>query len=241
MILKNLRTKTWMYHHFLGTAEILTKQRVWCLFIIRFYLSITSKSASAFNEARSSNVLTLISLRTLRDYKNAIRPTTGFTNEVTEELCKTTETLESFQWFVILSFDETKIQQNLVFDKHPGELALYVDLGNPEKKFSTFDNEDDFATRVMVYYVHGQASELKFALGYFVKKSSYSFQIMSTFWGAISVLEYNCNLLVIPAKSDGASKNSIFYRRHSGLDDHRDADLVYKTVNLFAPHRYFIL
>ena len=25
---------------------------------------------------------------------------------------------------------------------------------------------------------------------------------------------------------------------HSGLDDHPDADVVYKTVNLFAPDRY---
>ena len=29
-----------------------------------------------------------------------------------------------------------------------------------------------------------------------------------------------------------------FYRMHSGLDDHPDADVVYKTVNLFAPDRY---
>ena len=35
--------------------------------IIRFCLSIASKSASAYNELRSSNVLTLPSLRTLRD------------------------------------------------------------------------------------------------------------------------------------------------------------------------------
>ena len=104
--------------------------------IIRFCLSIASKSASAYNELRSSNVLTLPSLRTLRDYKNAIRPTTGFNMEVIEELCKTTETLQSSQRFV-LSFDEMKIQQNLVFDKHSGELIGYVDLGNPEKTSQT--------------------------------------------------------------------------------------------------------
>ena len=65
--------------------------------IIRFCLSIVSKSASVYNELCSSNVLTLPSLRTLRDYKNTIRPTTGFNMEVIEELCKTTETLQSFQ------------------------------------------------------------------------------------------------------------------------------------------------
>ena len=65
--------------------------------IIRFCLSLASKSASAYNKLRSSNVLTLPRLRTLRDYKNAIRPTTGFNIEVIEELRKTTETLKSFQ------------------------------------------------------------------------------------------------------------------------------------------------
>ena len=89
--------------------------------IIRFCLSIASKSASTYNELCSSNVLTLPSLRTLSGSKNAIRPTTGFDIEVIEQLCKTTEPLQSFQGFVVLSFDEMKIQQNLVFDKHSGE------------------------------------------------------------------------------------------------------------------------
>ena len=42
-----------------------------------------------------------------------------------------------------------KIQENLVLDKHSGELIGYVDLGDPEKNFSTFDNEDDLATHVI--------------------------------------------------------------------------------------------
>ena len=46
--------------------------------IIRFCLSLASKSASSYDELRSSNVLTLPSRRTLRDYKNAIKPEAGF-------------------------------------------------------------------------------------------------------------------------------------------------------------------
>ena len=75
--------------------------------------------------------------------------------------------LKSFQRFVVLSFDEIKIQQNLVFDKHSGELIGYVDLRDPEKNFSTFDNDDDLVTNVMMHYVRGLVSDLKFALGYF--------------------------------------------------------------------------
>ena len=59
-----------------------------------------------------------------------------------------------------MSFYEIKIKKNLVFDKHSGKLIGYVDLGDPEKNFSTFHNKDDLATHAMVYYVSGLASDL---------------------------------------------------------------------------------
>ena len=65
--------------------------------IIRFCLSLASKSASAYDELRDSNVLTLPSGRTLRDYRNAIKPRVGFNPEVTAELCKLTSRLEGVQ------------------------------------------------------------------------------------------------------------------------------------------------
>ena len=63
-----------------------------------------------------------------------------------------------------------KIQQNLVFDKHSGELIGYVDLGDPEKNFSTFDNEDDLATHVMVYYVRGLSIRQEICIRVFCHK-----------------------------------------------------------------------
>ena len=53
--------------------------------IIRFCLSIASKSPSAYDELRSSNILTLPSRRTLREYRNAIRPKGGSNKEVIHE------------------------------------------------------------------------------------------------------------------------------------------------------------
>ena len=77
----------------------------------------------------------------------------------------------------------------------------------------------------MVYYARGLASDLKFALQYFATRNIYSFQIISTFWEVISTLGYTCILPVIAAVSDGASQNRAFYRMHSGLEDHPDADV----------------
>ena len=138
--------------------------------IIRFSLSLASKSSSAYDELRDSKVLVLPSRRTLRDYKNAIRPTAGFNPEIIAELSKTTDKLQGIQRFVVLSFDEIKIQENLVYDKHSAELIGYVDLGDSDLNYSCFDNVEDLATHALVYYIRGFASDLKFCLAYFATK-----------------------------------------------------------------------
>ena len=52
--------------------------------IISFCLSLATKSASAYDELRSSNILTLPSRRTLRDYRNAIRASADFNPQVVQ-------------------------------------------------------------------------------------------------------------------------------------------------------------
>ena len=54
--------------------------------IIRFCLSLHSKSSSSYEELRSSGVLKLPSSRILRDYKNAIKPQAGFNPAVIDQL-----------------------------------------------------------------------------------------------------------------------------------------------------------
>ncbi|XP_047122320.1 uncharacterized protein LOC124805854 [Hydra vulgaris] len=186
--------------------------------IIRFCLSLASKSASAYDELRDAKILTLPSRRTLRDYKNAIRPSVGFNPAVIAELKENTKDLSDIQRNVVLSFDEIRIQDNLVFDKSSGELVGYVDLGDPEINFSTFTDVNDLASHCLVYYIRGIACDLKFCLAYFATNGVTAMQIMPTFWKAVSILELCCNLKVIVAVSDGASPNRSFYKMHRGLD-----------------------
>ena len=70
--------------------------------IIRFCLSLASKSASTYDELRSSNVLTLPSCRTLGDYRNAIKPRAGFNPVVIQELIKTTELFTGHQRNIVV-------------------------------------------------------------------------------------------------------------------------------------------
>lgn len=206
--------------------------------IIRFCLSLVAKSASAYDELRDSKVLTLPSRRTLRDYCNAIRPSPGFNPDVVEELVKSTSNLEGIQRYIVVSFDEMKIQENLVFDKYSGELIGFVDLGDPERNYSSFDNANTIASHAFVYYVRGVASDLKFSFAYFATKGVTAHQIMSTFWEAIGILELTCKLMVVACVSDGASPNRKFFRMHHMMDGCIDNDVVYRTVNLFAPDRF---
>ena len=80
-------------------------------------LSVTgSKISSAYDELRNSNILRLPRKGTLSDYKNAMRPHAGFNRSVIDELIKIASPLTYYQRCAVLSFDEIKIQQNLVFD-----------------------------------------------------------------------------------------------------------------------------
>ena len=86
--------------------------------IIRFALSIATKSPAAYDEIRNSGVLTLPSRRTLRDYRNFIRPEVCFNPAVVQDLIQTSSKLSGVQRFVILLLDEMKIQSDLVFNKN---------------------------------------------------------------------------------------------------------------------------
>ena len=110
--------------------------------IIRFCVSLATKSGSAYDELRNSNVLVLPSRRTLRDYRNAIKPTVGFNPKVIAELCCLIKDFSNLQRYICLVFDKTKIQSNLVYGKYSGELIGYVDLGDPDINYTTCNNEE---------------------------------------------------------------------------------------------------
>ena len=108
--------------------------------IIKYCLSLAAKSSSAYSDLRynsrtGSGVLILPSLRTLRDYKNYIRPKRGFNNEVVDELNKKTELFSESEHYVNILFNEMKIQ--------------FVDLGDMKLNYATV-----LATHILVFLVN---------------------------------------------------------------------------------------
>ncbi|KAK3754384.1 hypothetical protein QZH41_002038 [Actinostola sp. cb2023] len=206
--------------------------------LIRFCLSLAAKSPSCYEELRNSNILVLPSQRRLRDYRNCIRPQRGFQEEVIDELNNMTASYFDVQRYVVLLFDEMKIMSNLVFDKVTGELIGYTDLGDPEINFATLEKADGIATHALAFLVRGVCTQLKFCLAHFATEGVTAAQLMPIFWEAVCILELSCNLWVVATTSDGASPNRRLYRLHEALDGGAGKDVCYRTVNLYAPHRF---
>ena len=135
----------------------------------------------------------LPSLRTSRDYKNGIRPKRGFNNEVVDELNKKTELFSESERYVTILFDERKIQEDLVWDKHTGELIGFVDLGDMKLKYATLKNVSVLATHILVFLVKSVVNPLSHSFATFATTGITSYQIFPLFWKAVNKLE-NINL-----------------------------------------------
>ena len=108
---------------------------------------------------------------------------------------------------VMLSFDEVKIQSNLIFDKHSGKIIGFVDFGDDDINAGTLTGVGNVATHVMSFHLRTFLGHVKFHLGFFATEGALSFQIYPLFWKAVGLLEMSCNLKVIGAVCDGASPN----------------------------------
>ena len=209
--------------------------------VIRFCLNLASKSSAAYDEIRyeqkGTGFLVLPSRRRLQDFRNYITPQQGFNHEIIKELCDKTSTFTDAERFVIVTFDEMKIQEDLVWDKHSGNLIGYVDLGNIETNYATLQNNEHIASHVLVFLIRSVVNPIKFTLENFATTGATSCQMFPLFWKAVSILEYKCNLKVVAATSDGASANRKLYRMHIHMnsnDTNGDIDAVYKVMNIHS-------
>ena len=124
--------------------------------IIRYCLSLARKSPACYEELRKRKILVLPSQRTLKDYRNCIRPKAGFQEEVIEELKDLTNSYFDVQRYIVLLFDEMKIMSNLVFDKVTGELIGYLDLGDPDINFGTLEKVDEIASHALLFFIRAE-------------------------------------------------------------------------------------
>ena len=124
--------------------------------IIRFCLSLAVKSASCYEELRNSGILRLPNQRTLRDYRNFVKPKPGFNKLVIDELVGLMKSYPNTQSYIALLFDEMKMRFNLVFDKNTGEVIGFTDLGDSTINYASFEKQDQLASHVLAVLIRGQ-------------------------------------------------------------------------------------
>ncbi|XP_028413907.1 uncharacterized protein LOC114536754 [Dendronephthya gigantea] len=134
--------------------------------------------------------------------------------------------------------DEMKIQSNLAFDKHSGDLIGFVDLGDPMTNYASLGDEDIIATHALAFLVRGMCSDLKHVIAYYFTENVTSYQLMPLFWKVVGVLELSLNLWVCAAVNDGASPNRTFIDLHAKYVSDLQLDVVHNVHNIFATHLF---
>ena len=155
---------------------------------------------------------------------------------------------------MVILFDEMKIQENLVWSKHTGDLIGFVDLGDVNLNYATLQETNAIASHVLVFLLRSVVNPFKFSLANFATKNATASQIFPLFWKAVAICETQCAIKVVAATCDGASANRKFFRMHFGptQDDELNADtaVVHRTIiflmkisvisTLFLTHRIYL-
>lgn len=215
------------------------RQIRWHPMMIRWCLSLKLLSSASYHALRSSKLVTLPSERTLRDYTHIVKAKTGFSAEIDAQLCREAnmDSISDHEKYVCLVFDEVKIKEDLVFDKHSLQLVGFVQIGDINSHLSKFEScsmpqqtptAPKLATHMISFMVSGIMSDLQFPYVSFPCSTISGDQLYSMVWGCIRRLE-TCGFKVIAITCDGASSNRTFMKLH-----HSGGNLTYKTTNPYA-------
>ena len=132
-----------------------------------------------------------------------------------------------------------KIQDDLVWDKHTGELIGFVDLGDTDLNYATLKKVDSVAFHVLVFMVKSVVNPLSYSFAIFSTHGVTCDQLFPIFWRAVAILEMRCYLKVIATSCDGAPPNRTFFRMHKSYDN-SDRPVTYKSPNMYADEERYI-
>ena len=153
--------------------------------IIKFCFSLAAKSPLAYFDLRydgKNDSGMLPSLSTLRDNKHYTRPKRCIISEVINEISEKNPLFSAPERFVTILFDEMKIQDDLVLDKHTGESIDFVDLGDIKPNYVTLEDVTELVTHVLVFLV----KRIVNPLSYFKGRNFREWKNSRNFWKKLS-------------------------------------------------------
>ena len=219
------------------------RQMRWHPTMIKWCLNLKLLSSSAYHSLRTGGFIKLPSERTLREYTHYFKSKTGFQAEVDQMLTEEVSLHGSSEWqsYLVILFDEMKVRESLVYDKHTCELIGFTKLGDLNDQLDLLERSDvehpTIANHILGVMVRGVFTSLRFPYAHFPTTDTTGAKLYSIVWEAIERLE-RLQLKVVAVTADGASPNRKFFSMHSCSK----SDVCYKTPNPYTKedrHIYF--
>ena len=215
------------------------RQMQWHPHLIRWCLHLRLVSGGGYRLLRESGTIRLPSERTLRDYTHVGPPGVGFQEGVPEQLAEQARLDEFQEWekFVVLTFDEMKIKEGLVYNKYTDNLVGFTSLDDVSSHLINFEcqckaerasERPSLATHMLVLLIF---INLKFPYAQFATAGIAAHELYPIITEAIMRLEM-LGFKVISLTSDGASLNRALYRMMQ--DPTTSASLGYRSPNAFT-------
>ena len=148
--------------------------------------------------------------------------------------------------YMVLAFDEIKIKEDLIYNKHTGQIIGYVNLGDIEQQLVALEENRSFisnvATHMLQFMLRGLSARLNNPVAHFATSALTAKQLYPMVWDVIGSVECT-RLKVIIITANGASMNRKFFRMHKHPSGSNvENGIVYKTTNMYAEDRniYFM-
>ena len=112
---------------------------------------------------------------------------------------------------IVLVFDEMKIKNDLVYNKHTSQIIGYVSLGSMEQQLLLLEEEQigvasHVATHMLQSMVQAISAHLNYPVAHFATSTCTAEQLYAMVWDVIARLE-SIKMKVIIVTADGASVN----------------------------------
>lgn len=209
--------------------------RRWHPMLIRWCLHLKMLSSSAYNSLR--RVLTLPCGRTLQDYTHWIEAESGVQPEVTQQLMQVAdiESLPEWKKCIAVVFDEVKVKEGIVYDKHNCRIVGFVDLGEVNNTFLTLERSGlPVAKHILLFMVRGIFFKLNFPYAQFPTRDLTAEDLYPVVWEVIKNLEC-AGFRVVSLTGDKASVNRKFFNMHK-----RASGSAYRVRNPYSREERYI-
>ena len=172
----------------------------------------------------------------------------GIQPDVTKQLMEEA-TFDTLQKYVAVVFDEAKIKENFVYNKHDCRIIGFIDYGDVnnsilefERSFEGSKPDGNVAEHMLVFMVRGVFIRLKFPFAQYPTNNLSADLLYSMAWSVVRSLKC-AGFKVISLTGDKASVNMKFFHMHQVDDYSSSGKAPYKIRHPYTSEKrdiYFI-